>query len=464
MQITTRAIVMMTSGGKSRKVLLFICFALAGIHLGHAATILTGARIIDGTGKAALENGTITIEGDRILNVGPTDTVPLPPGAQVIDVHGKTIMPALISAHSHLGLCKGSVGPRPENYTRDNVQHQLEQYERYGVLTVPSLGVNKDVLYEWRNEQREGRLEGADIFTADRGLGVRKGAPPFPLLEDQVYRPTSVEEARAEVRESFERHPDMIKIWIDDLFGTAPKMTPEIFSAVIEQAHAITDEAHHHKLKVAAHIFYLNDAKALLKAGVDVIAHSVRDQPVDAEFIQAMKSNGAIYIATLDLDESQYIYAEQPAWMQEPFFTKAVDPALLERWKSPFYEKEIQANPNTVKNKAAAAIAQSNVKILFDAGVKVAFGTDSGAMPTRIQGFGEHRELQLLVQAGLSPMDAIVCATKNSAEVIGAPDRGTLETGKEADFLVLNGNPLDDIRNTTHLDRIYHHGKLVGGS
>ena len=117
----------------------------------------------------------------------------------------------------------------------------------------------------------------------------------------------------------------MIKIWIDDLFGTSAKMTPEIFSAVIEQAHAIADEAHQRKLKVAAHIFYLDDAKALLKAGIDVIAHSVRDQPVDAEFIEAMKAKGAVYIPTLDLDESQYIYAEQPAWMQEPFFTKAVD-------------------------------------------------------------------------------------------------------------------------------------------
>jgi imidazolonepropionase-like amidohydrolase len=255
----------------------------------------------------------------------------------------------------------------------------------------------------------------------------------------------------------------MIKIWIDDLFGTSAKMTPEIFSAVIEQAHAIVDEAHQRKFKVAAHIFYLNDAKALLKAGIDVIAHSVRDQPVDAEFIQAMKTNEAVYIPTLDLDESQYIYAEHPAWMQEPFFTQAVDINLLNRWKSALYAKEMAVNPNTVKNKAAATMGQRNVKTLFDAGVKIAFGTDSGALPTRVQGFAEHRELQLLVQAGLSPMDAIVCATKNSAEVIGAADRGTLEAGKRADFLILDGNPLDDIRNTTQIDSIYHRGKIVGG-
>jgi imidazolonepropionase-like amidohydrolase len=451
------------SVGRLRRVLSFIFCALAGIHFAAGATVLTGARIVDGTGRAPIEDGAIVFEGDRILSVGPADTVLRPPDSQVIDAQGKTIIPGLISAHSHLGLCQGVIGPRPENYTRENVQHQLERYERYGVLTVMSLGVNKDVLYEWRNEQREGKLGGADIFTADRGLGVRLGAPPFPLLEDQVYRPNSVEEARADVRASAARHPDMIKIWVDDLFGTSVKMAPEIFREVIEQAHAIADEAHQRSFKVAAHIFYLNDAKALLEAGVDVIAHSVRDQLVDATFIQAMKTKGAVYIPTLDLDESQYIFAEQPGWMQDPFFTQAVDMALLRRWKSPLYAKEVQTNPNTVKNKAAAVIGQRNVKTLFDAGVKVAFGTDSGAMPTRIQGFAEHRELQLLVQAGLSPMDALVCATKNSAEIIGASDRGTLETGKKADFLVLNGNPLDDIRNTTRIDRIYHRGRLVGG-
>jgi len=143
------------------------------------------------------------------------------------------------------------------------------------------------------------------------------------------------------------------------------------------------------------------------------------------------------------------------AWMEEPFFTQAVDPALLQRWRSPLYAKEMQANPNTPKNKAAAITGQRNLKTLFDAGVKIAFGTDSGALPTRIPGFAEHRELQLMVRSGLSPMDAIVCATKTSAEVIGATDRGTLEPGKLADFIVLDGNPLEEIHNTTRIDVIY---------
>ena len=159
----------MTNVGLLKRLLPFICWTFAGIHPATGVTVLTGARIIDGTGRTPLENGALVFEGDRIWEVGPADTVQRPPGAEVIDLSGKTIVPALISAHSHLGLCKGMIGPRPENYTRENVQHQLEQYERYGVLSVMSLGVNKDLLYAWRDEQREGKLPGADISPRTAG-------------------------------------------------------------------------------------------------------------------------------------------------------------------------------------------------------------------------------------------------------------------------------------------------------
>jgi imidazolonepropionase-like amidohydrolase len=444
-----------------RMAFCFFLLALPGIQRIDAATVLIGARIIDGTGKAPLENGAIALDGDKITAIGTADQIQIPQGAQVVHAQGKTIIPGLISAHSHLGLCEGALGPKPEHYNRDNVRHQLEQYERFGVLSVMSLGCNKDVLYAWREEQRRGELDGADIFTADRGFGVYRGMPPFPLMQDQVYRPGTAEEARAEVNETASRHPDILKLWIDDLFGTVPKMSPEIYDTIIARAHAIIDEAHKEGYKVAAHMFYLSDAKALVSDGVNILAHSVRDQLVDAELIEMMKAKGVAYIATLELDESQYIYAEEPPWMKEPFFIQAVDPALMQHWSNPLYAKEIEASPNTPKNKAAAAIGQRNIKILFDAGVKVAFGTDSGALPTRIPGFAEHRELQLMVQSGLDPMDAIVCATKNSAEVIGATDRGTLEPGKLADFIVLNANPLEDIHNTTKIEVIYHNGRRV---
>ena len=364
--------------------------------------------------------------------------------------------------HSHLGLVKGTSTASPENYTRENVAHQLDTYEGLGVTAVMSLGTNRDVLYTWRDEQRQGKLGGADIFTADRGIGVPGGVPPFPLPDDQVYRPKTADEARAAVRETATRHPDLVKIWLDDMFGKLPKMEPEVFRAAIEEAHAAADEAHRHGLRVAAHVFYLADAKALVGAGIDVLAHGVRDLPVDADLIAAMKARGVIYIPTLALDESQFIYAEHPPWMHEPGFMVAAGPELRDLWLGPEYFRKVVTDPLRDRNKEALATGMRNVKTLADAGVLLAMGTDSGAMPTRLAGWGEHRELQLLVKSGLTPMQALVSATAGSARVLGQDaDRGTLEPGKRADFLVLEGNPLEEIGATLRIDTVWHGGRPV---
>jgi len=424
----------------------------------HAApvTLFTGARLIDGSGQPPIENGTLVIDGDRIVAAGKIDPAPYAAksGVQVVHCEGETIMPSLISDHSHLGVVKGD-NISAANFTPENIQAALRQYEGYGVTAVLSLGMNKDSLYALRDQQRAGRFPGADIFTADRGLGAVSAAPPQPIGPDQVARPASPDEARKMVREMAARHPDIIKCWVDDLFGQAPKMPPEIYAAII-------DEAHRNGLRVAAHLFYLDDAKSLLRDGLDVVAHSVRDQPVDQEFLDLMKARHAAYIPTLDLDESQFIYAAHPPWMESAAFRAAVSPALLARWLSPAYAYRISKNPFTPLNRSALAHGLENVKRVHDAGILVGFGTDSGAMPTRLPGWAEHRELQLLVQAGLTPMDAIVCATRNAAEVLGdIKDRGTLEAGKRADFLLLAANPLDDIGNTTRLIAIYHGGMRI---
>ena len=419
-------------------------------------TVFTGARLIDGSGHPPIEDATLVIDGNRIVAVGKIDPSPYAAksGAQVVRCDGETIMPSLISDHSHLGVVKGE-NISSANYTPENIKAALNQYEGYGVTAVLSLGMNKDLLYALRDEQRAGQFGGADIFTADRGLGVATAAPPQPIGPDQVARPATPEEARKIVREMAARHPDIIKCWVDDLFGTAPKMPPEIYGAII-------DEAHRNGLRVAAHLFYLEDAKSLLRDGLDVVAHSVRDKPVDQEFLDLMKTRHAAYIATLALDESQFIYAEHPRWMDSAAFRAAVAPALLGKWLSPQYAYRMRKNPMTPLNRAALAHGLQNVRTVHDAGILVGFGTDSGAMPTRLPGWAEHRELQLLVQAGLTPMDAIVCATRNAAEVLGdGKNRGTLEPGKRADFLVLAASPLDDIHNTTRLLAVYHGGKRI---
>jgi imidazolonepropionase-like amidohydrolase len=419
--------------------------------------VFTNTRIIDGTGKAPIEEGALEIQNGRIIAVGKIDPAAYAnrKDVKIIPCDGRTIMPSLISNHSHVGIVKdGKVSS--DNYTPENIKAALIQYERYGVTSVLALGMNKDLLYDLREQQRAGKFGGAEILTADRGLGVASAAPPVVLGTDQVTRPASPEEARRIVDEMAARHPDIIKCWVDDFFGTVfPKMPPEIYAAII-------DEAHKKNLRVAAHLFHLEDAKSLVRDGLDVIAHSVRDLPVDQELIDLMKSHHTAYIATLALDESQFVYADHPAWMDSPAFKAAVDPALREKWLGKEYAAQIKGSLLTPKNRAALAQGMKNIKTVYDAGLLVGFGTDSGANPYRIPGWAEHRELQLMVEAGLTPMQAIQCATHNAAELDqDLQNRGTLEPGKRADFLILAANPLDNIRNTTRLVAIYHGGNRV---
>jgi imidazolonepropionase-like amidohydrolase len=265
-----------------------------------------------------------------------------------------------------------------------------------------------------------------------------------------------VDEAKADVRNIVAGHPDLVKIWVDDLLGTAPKMKPEIYQVVIE-------EAHRAGIRVASHIFYLEDAKAVLRAGVDIIAHGVRDEPVDAAFIEEMKARSAWYIPTVDLDECSYIFAEQPAWTKERFFQTALQPALRDQLNDPTYLQKTLTSPRVPIFKKAVATSKANLKTLYEAGVKVGFGTDSGAQPVRIPGFAEHRELQLFVESGLSPLQALECATSSAAALIGLTDRGVLAAGKLADFILLSGDPLADISNTEKIAAVWHRGKKVSG-
>ena len=416
-------------------------------------TALTHVRVIDGTGRPPLEDATVVIEGNHILAVQPKGSA-VPAAAQVMDLHGDTVMPGIINAHGHLALIADGQNSAT-SYTAENVLAELRQYESYGVTAMLSLGLNRDLLYQIRQQQRQGKLDGATVFTADRGIGVPDAAPPLPAAPDQLYRPASAGEARAEVDDMAKRHPDIIKIWVDSLGGTKPEMPPEIYRAVIE-------EAHKHHLRVAAHIYYLADAKTLVNDGVDVLAHSVRDKPVDQELIDAMKRRGVWYIPTLTVDESFYIYADHPGFMQIDFFKDAISPELLTMLSSDAYSQKVDHDPKTPDHKAAFAMDQKNLKALYDAGVLVGFGTDSGAMPTRIPGFSEHRELEDMVNAGLSPMQAIVCATKSNAALLGIEaTRGTLRPGKRADLIVLAANPLDDITNTRSIVTIFHDGRKV---
>lgn len=418
------------------------------------SVVLEGARLIDGTGHAPIENSVLVIEADRIRAVFPAAATGQPQhleGAGRVDLRGKTLMPALINLHGHLGLTQNGLAAAGDSYTEENIRAQLEKYLAYGVGTVLALGTDQELIYRLRTAQRAGNFPAARIYTAGRGFGVAGGYPPATASSQGVYRPENPDQARAQVGELASHHPDFVKIWVDDEFGRLPKMKPEIYRAIIE-------EAHRRHLRVIAHVFYLADAKDLVRAGVDGLGHSVRDVAVDGELIDAMKARGVFLLPTLIRDESTFIYAQGAAWLEDPFFQNGVAPAVLTALRSRAFIEKFGANPDLPKLQAAFEMARKNLKALTEAGVRIALGTDSGP-PLRFQGYFEHRELQLMVECGITPMQAIVAGTSAAAQALGAPDLGTLEPNHKADFLVLDANPLEDIHNTEKLSAVYQSGR-----
>ena len=441
--------------------LFTLCLALAPASVvAQQPTILHNARLIDGTGAPAREHVDITLRNGLIEGIAPA-VQGKSTGATVIDCTGKTIIPGLISAHTHVGILQNNAEPSATAYTVENVTAALNQYERYGVTTILSLGLNRDLVYTLRAQQRAGALGGATLFTAGRGIGVPNAAPGLLVAADQIYRPATPAEARQNVGDFATHHADIVKVWVDPLHGKAPDMNPAIYAAVI-------DEAHKDHLRVAAHVYTLADARQLVQDGIDVLAHSVRDQPVDSLFTKSMLQHHTWYIPTLALDEAFFVYATNPEVMQTNFFRQAAGPQLLAKLQAPDYATKTLAAPQTAQSQKDAAIARQNLKTLYDAGVQIAFGTDSGAVVGRIPGFSEHRELEDLVQTGLTPLQALAVATGQTGQLLHTLDPtlnlGLIAPGYSADLIILAADPLTDIKNTRRIAAVYHHGRVIANS
>ncbi len=413
---------------------LLAAIAAAGVTLASAqapstATIaFTGARIIDGRGGPPIEKGTVVIAGGRISAIGSA-AVPVPEGAKRIDASGKTIMPGLVNAHGHITDVQGFKAS-PELYTAGNVKRQLGVYGRYGITTVFSLGGDGEAAIRVRDEAPPGI---ARLYLA--GPVVSAAAP---------------DAARRQVDANKAMTVDLIKIRVDNNLGAGKKMPAEAYRAVIDQAHK-------DGLKVAAHIFYLQDAKDVLEAGADLIAHSVRDQPVDAPFIDRLKSRSVCVCPTLMREVSTFVYETRPAFLDDPFFTREADAAAIAGVQTAQHQAA-NRTPAAARYKAGLETAKANLKRLKDAGVRIAMGTDSGLL-ARFQGYFEHLELEQMVSAGLTPMEAIVASTSDAARCMDVADRvGALAPGLEADLIVLGRNPLDDIRNTRSLESVWIRG------
>jgi imidazolonepropionase-like amidohydrolase len=420
-------------------------------------SILRNATLIDGTGAPPREHVDITFRDGLIQSIAPTSQAK-PSGVTIIDGTGKFVIPGLISAHSHLGVLLNNATPSPTAYNLPNVTAALKQFERFGVTTVLSLGLNTDLGYTIRDQIRAGAIAGPNLLTAGRGIGVPNGAPPLLVAPDQVDRPATAEEARRNVDDFAAHHADIVKVWVDPLHGKSPEMPPSIYEAAIDQAHK-------DRLHIAAHVYALADARQLVDDGIDVLAHSVRDQPVDPAFVQAMLTHHTWYIPTLALDESFYLYASAPTILQSPFFREAAGGQLLAQLTAPDYSARTLADPSVPQHQQDEKIARQNLKTLYDAGVPIAFGTDSGATPGRVPGFSEHRELEDLVAAGLTPLQAITIATGRTSQLIHSLDPtlnvGLISPGYSADLLILSADPLADIRHTRSIDVVYVRGKAV---
>lgn len=414
-------------------------------------TVLQHVNIISGTGAPLQTGKNVIIINDRISAITPASQAP-PKDATVINMTGKIIMPVIISAHSHVGNLKGNTASGA-NYTRDNIFRQLNKYEDYGVGAVLCMGTDRPLIFKGlRDSSVLGLLPGARFYSAAYGFAAKDGGPAGM---DGLNRPVTQEEAITAVDEMAKLKPAVIKIWVDDFGGSMPKMKPEIYKAIIQ-------EAHKKGIRVASHLYYLSDAHSLVDAGVDIIAHSVRDKDIDDDLLQKMKQKGVTYIPTLSLDEYAYIYARKPEWINDSFFKASLEPGVYNMITSQQYQDNIKNSPAFEKNKAAFETALRNVKKVYDAGILVALGTDSGANPVRTQGFSEHLEMELLTQAGLTPLQAITIATFNAATTLQSnKDYGTIETGKKADFIVLAANPLNNIKNTRNIIAVYKNGRQV---
>lgn len=376
------------------------------------AVVYEGATLLTGDGSAPIENGLVVVDQGRIVAVGAAGAVTAPEGAARVDLKGKTVIPAIIDAHTHLST------------NREALLVDLRRRAYFGVGAAFSMGSDGEgVPLEVRDEV----IPGAARYRS-AGLGITAPEPG----RNQVHWVTTEEEARAAVQAEVARKADMIKVWVDDRDGKYKKLSPALYGAVI-------DEAHKAGLKVSAHIFALDDAKELLRAGIDIFAHGVRDRDIDDEFITMVKERpNVVLIPNMG---ARGVVADL-AWLSGKL--AAEDLAKLE-----------EANKEQPPAQKAYAIQARNLKKLADAGMTIAFGTD-GNTP-----WAPYVEMEDMVLSGMTPAQVLVSATRNAAAIAGFTDQGTLEAGKSADFVVLDANPLDDINNTRKIADVYLRGERV---
>lgn len=407
------------------------------------ATWFEGARLVIGDGSDPIEVAAFLVEGDSITWVGRRGEREPPRGAAVVDLSGRTVIPALIDGHNHIGLDDVRTGTSSKaNYTRDNLVDQLERYAYYGVAAALSMGLEADqeLAYSLRDEVIPGA---ARFLTVGRGIAATTMAgPPSEARLGIPYGAETEEEGRRNVRELSARGVDFVKIWVDDRAGAAPKLEPDVYRAII-------DEAHGRGMKVLAHVGQttaLEDAKDLLRAGVDGFVHTVRDRDVDEEYLALVRDHPEVWTGP-NLPGTPLTREDLTS------LGETLPPAAVASRLAGIEGRE--ATGDTVPN-ASFQLQCRNLRRIHDAGMTLGLGTDGTG-----DAFGVHQELADYTRCGLTAHEAIVAATGTNAMLLGLDRLGTIAAGKSADFVVLDADPLVDIRNTRRISRVYLRGQEV---
>ena len=416
---------------------------------GADVTYFFNLKLVPGDGSQAADDTVFVSENGKIKAMGKKGEVKPPQGAARADLNGETIMPVFVNLNAHPGLVNGPTFG-PANYNHDSVVNDLKRYLYYGVGAVLVPGTDKDdISLKVRDQVKSGEIKAAQLYTAGQRI-VPKGSAGE--LKGMVTEVATAADARGAVDELADKKVNFIAIGIDEGTG-ASTMKPEIYKGII-------DEAHKKNLKVVADAFALADAKELVNAGVDGLIQSVRDREVYADFVNAMKSKNVFLTPALTAIQAKFVYGDNPKWLGEQSMREAYPAELSAFLANDVFIGKMKRDPNTAKYREQFTIAQKNLKKLSDGGVKIGLGTASGS-PNTFPGYFEHRELELMVEAGMPIADVYKDATSVSADLLGMTDGGTLAVGKRADFNVFSSNPFDKIANSKEIDTMYIGGQNI---
>jgi imidazolonepropionase-like amidohydrolase len=428
-------------------------FVLAAVVVAARAQPTTGggnvvafekARIIVGDGTPAIESGTLVVQDGRIAAAGPAASVAVPAGATRVDLTGRTLMPGLVNVHVHIGY-EGYTSWGAKNYTPENVLDHLRREAYYGVVATQSVGSSPtDASIAFARDQQAGRFPPASRFFFMPGMAPPNGGPDAILLKgtrelNAVSEVSTAADARAAVQGMAAKGLRRVKIWVDDRRGTYPKMPPEVYNAIITEAHA-------HGMQVNAHAIALADQKAVVSAGVDVLVHTVAAEPIDDELMALLREHRPYWTTVIGLGD------RSEACNHDPFIDATYPAESLEEIRA---ESCGPRSPNAANRER---MLLNNVPKMIASGARLVLGTDAGIDARHAFGWADHHEIARWVELGVAPMDAIVAATSRPAALLGIDDLGTLAAGKSADFLVLSANPLDDIRNTRRIEQVFLRG------